>query len=118
MKRAEAFSESGWMGRYIYRQECVCVCVCTCVRDGETSPQSPRKDWGFGGTPIKQGRIHGVAGSRFCQGRDSGPGSGQWSSCLSFALRAPPGGGGVGMLQAVAGRAVLPCRIHRPAHSF
>lgn len=31
-----------------------------------------------------------------------------------FSPQTPPGGGGVGMLQAVAGQGHLPCRIHRP----
>lgn len=64
VERAEAFFlESGRMGRPICRREvcmCVgmCVCACVCVRAcmmGRPLPQSLRQDWGFEGTPVKQG---------------------------------------------------------------
>ena len=126
MKRARLFLRVvGWEdtfagGKCVCVCMHVCVCVCACVHDGETSPQSLRQDWGFEGTPVKQGRIHPLrkwsSRVKILPRKRLGPSSGQRSSCLSFSLGPPSGGGGVGMLQAVAGGAILPCRIHCPAH--
>lgn len=110
------------MGRHICGQEvCMYVYVCACLYDGEISPQSARQDWGLGGTPPKQGVIHLLR---------------KWNSSLKIpprkrhrtrpwavvflSLLFPQIPSWLGWGGNATGRgpctAILPCRIHSPAH--